>query len=308
MFFTYAFPLCAVRTEKLQYVQHKMMKTLRKQGVTSTGSTMHGIRAIKLRIFDDSTLFNKSNSYNSRMSSLFNFYPFQHVRYIKPSEVAKEFHYISGHVIALLSYCNPKLLMKWCENLMASKKHKIKILSSTNMDELRQLKTSLDILTQLNTYWSWSNHSILTCFAKFSEVAKTLLEEFDSRLCVRKSVMEYPILLPTDNTYTVLTMKLKRKLRLSLEIVYDVQSIIIEKCEITEHALKLSAVHKSPLLQIQWVISENIVKVVDANIKKHHNYFATNGITVSLIPPNMKQCIDSDLKPTPKKVIYFIAK
>ena len=46
-------------------------------------------------------------------------------------KLKKNFTYISGHVVELLSCCDPKLLIKWYENLMASEKHKVKLLSHT---------------------------------------------------------------------------------------------------------------------------------------------------------------------------------
>ena len=78
--------------------------------------------------------------------------PFHHVHHIKPSEVEKEFHYISGHVVELLSCCDPKLLIKWCENLMASEKHKVKLLPPYSLYELKKLKTSAAVLKLMGTW------------------------------------------------------------------------------------------------------------------------------------------------------------
>ena len=259
--------------------------------------TVRGTRNVKLGFLDDCTLFNKPSTYRPRVLVC----PFQHVKHIKPSEVEKEFHHISGHVVQLLSCCHPKLLIKWCENLMASDIHRIRLLPPYSLYKLKKLKTSSAVLKLMNTLWSWNDHSILTCLAAFSEIAGTLLKEFDSRLYLNASLTEYPLLRPTptspynNNSYTILTLKCEGKLKLSLWLVHEMQSVLIEKCEITEHALQLLAVQSSPLL-LQWMISKYIVSIINVNVRQHCQYFATKGITEILIHPNIRHYIVDDVK------------
>ena len=282
-----------VLKDKLPYVEHQ------RQSITNSKiiKTLHGTRTIKLAFVDDSTLFNKPQAYHSRKLSVF-VCPFQHVKHIKTSELEKEFHYISGHVVELLSCCLPKLLIKWCENLMASETHEVKLLPPYSVHRLRNLKTSSAILKMMSIFWSWSNHSILTCLVKFSEIAAALLEDFDSRLYINSSITKYPISLPipsmiphNNNSSTILTLKCNRKLQITLQVVYDIQSMMIEKYEITQHALQLLAVQSSPLV-LQWMISKCIVTIINVNVRKHREYFATKGISEILIHPNIKHCID----------------
>ena len=309
-----------VLKEKLLYVEHQ--KQTLTSGVNSKiVNTLHGTRTIKLGFVDDSTLFNKSQAHYPRKLSLF-ICPFQHVKHIKPSEVEKEFQYVSGHILELLSHCHPKLLINWCENLLASEIHKtvlwfdysmaseeehgVKLLPSYTVYKLRKLRTSSSILKMMSMFWSWSNHSILTSLAKFSETAAALLEEFDSRLYLNSSITKYlissslaPAMIPhNNNSFTVLTLKCNRKLQVTLQLVYDIQSMMIEKCEITEHALQLLAVQSSPLV-LQWMISKHIVTVINVNVRSHHEYFATKGITEISIHPNIKHCIDGKSKLLP---------
>ena len=266
--------------------------------------TLHGTRTIKLGFVDDSILFNKlRDNYFNKLPEFIRL--LQHVRYINPTEVEREFLYLSGHVIELLNCCHPELLIKWCENLMISETHKIKLLTSYNVYKLRQLTTSSAIIKMMNLFWSWSNHSILKSLAKFSEIATNLLEDFDSRLYLNSFITKYPIPLPAasmvphnNNSFTVLTVKCNRKLQVTLQEVYDIQSMIIEKCEITQHALQLLAVQSSPLI-LQWMISKYIVTIIYKNVRKYHNYFATKGITEILIHPNIKHCIDGDVNEKP---------
>ena len=275
--------------------QHMCLNTVR---------TLHGTEAIKLGIVDDSALFNKSDVYYSRSTlSLFTC-PIHHLKHIKPSEVEKEFHYISGHVIELLSCCEPNLLIKWCENLMASEKRNIKLLPPYSLYKVRKLRTSSAILKMMSVLCTWNNHSILTCLANFSQVAQTLLEEFFSRLYLMFNVTQYSMLLPTpstipynNNSYTVLTLKCDKKLNVSLQLVHEMQSVLIEKCEITEHALQLLAVQSSPLL-LQWMISKHIVTIINVNVRQHCEYFAARGITEITVHPNIKHSIDTHVQAT----------
>ena len=304
---------------------HVTLDYIRQVANAKVVSTLHGTRTIKFGFVDDSTLFNKSKAYHSSKLSVF-ISPFQYVKHIKPSEVEKEFHYISEHVVELLSHCHPELLIKWCENLMMGESsslpswcenlmigetssllrwyetHKIKLLPPYSVHKLRKLRTSSAILKMMSIFWSWSNHSVLTCLAEFSEIAAALLQDFDSRLYLNSSITKYPISPPlpsmiphNNNNSTILTVKCNRKLQVTLQLVYDIQSMMIEKCEITEHALRLLAVQSSPL-ELQLIISKYIVTLINVNVRKHREYFATKGITEILVHPNVKHCIHGDPK------------
>ena len=284
--------------------QKQTLQSIKQIACSNTVKTLHGTRTIKLGFIDDSTLFNKSHIYHSRTSLPWFIPPFQYTKYIKPSEAEKEFQYISGHVVELLSCCDPKLLIKWCENLMASEIHKIKLLPPYSRYKLRKLNSSSSILKMMSILWTWNNHSILKLLAKFSEVALTLLEEYGSRLHLNFGFTNYPLLQPkpsmipyNNSSYTMLTLKSDKKLSLSLQLVHEMQSVLIEKCEITEHALQLLAVQSSPLL-LQWMISKYIVTIINVNVRQHCRYFATKGITEISIHPEIKHTIDSHVKAT----------
>ena len=78
------------------------------------------------------------------------------------------------------------------------------------------------------------------------------------------------------------------------------QSVLIEKCEITEHALQLLAVQSNPLL-LQWMILKYIVIIINVNVRQHWQYFAAKGITEITIHPNIKHNIDSHVQATVPK-------
>ena len=98
-----------------------------------------------------------------------------------------------------------------------------------------------------------------------------------------------------NNSSTILTVKCNRKLQVTLQLVYDIQSMMIEKCKVTEYALRLLAVQSSPL-ELQWIISKYIVTLINVNVRKHREYFATKGIAEILVHPNVKHCINGDPK------------
>ena len=183
-----------VLKDKLPYADYQK-QDIRQDADPKVVCTLHGTRTIKLGFVDDSTLFSKLCAfYSPKMSIVISLFQ---VKRIKPSEVQKEFHYISGHVIELLSHSHPKLLIKWCENLKVSETshlprwyeiHNIKLLPRYSVYKLRKLRTSSAILKMMSTFWSWSNHSVLTCLAEFSEIATALLEDFDSRLYLNSSI------------------------------------------------------------------------------------------------------------------------
>ena len=255
---------------------------------------------------DDNIILKKSHLYQSSIMSLL-VCPLHLLKHINPSEVESEFHYITGHVIELLSCCHPALLIERCRQLMASDIHKIKLFPIGYIERLRNLKTSSAILKVLRVFWSWNNHSILTFLAQFSELAITLLEEFDSQLVLSYPITHYPFLSTPvtpcdDNNYTMLTLKFKDNLKVSLKLVYDIQSALMKKCEIIQYALQLVAVQEDPV-ELQWMIPFSIVDLVNKNVNHHLQYFAIKGISEILIHPDAKYYIKYDIKAEPVVVL-----
>ena len=232
--------------------------------------------------------------------------PFHHVKHIKPSEVESEFQYVTGHVIELLSYCHPILLIERCKQLMASEVYKIKLFSVDYLEKLKNYKTSYALLKMLCVFWSWNNHSILTSLAEFSRLAVSLLKEFSSQMLLSYPIASYPfsslvISLDVDKS-TLLTFQYKDNLKDSLHLVYDVQSLLTEKCDITQHAIQLLAVKENPI-ELQWMISPAVVDLVNQKIKQHFQCFANKGIVAILIYPDAKYYIKYHVKGEPMMVL-----
>ena len=254
---------------------------------------------------DDSALNFKSNVYQSNIMSLLIF-PLHYVKHIKPSEIESEFHYITKHVIKLLSYCHPTLLIEKCRQLMASEIHKIKLFPTAYLNKLSSFKNSSAILKMLSIQWTWSNFFILTHLADFSRLAVTLLEEFNLRIVSSYPIVNYPfpsLAIPfDDNNYTCLIFQCEYNIKASLSLVNDMQSILTEKCEITQHALQPLAVQSDPI-ELQWMIPLNVIDLINKKINKHIQCFASKGISAILIYPDAKYCIKYDVKVGPMIVL-----
>ena len=215
---------------------------------------------------------------------------------LKPSTVDRVFQYTVKHVIELLNCCDPNLLIKWCEHLMASDTHKIKLFTANFMDQMKQLKSSKAILKMLSHYWAWSSYSILKALAQFSKLALDMLEEFDTRL---NPITEYPItsyavsMFPYDtSSYTVLTFECNHKPNHSLQLVYDMQSVITENCDITQHALLLLAVESNPK-RLYWMIPKSVVTVVNTRVMECSQLLVSKGVMKIFIYPSTVHVLDS---------------
>ena len=219
------------------------------------------------------------------------------LKHLRPSVVKRVFQYTVTHVTELLSCCDPELLIKWCENLMASDTHQIKLFSVNFIDKIRQLKTSLAILKLLSHYWTWSNYSILKVLAQFSKLALDLLEEFSIRLNTMLPITEYPIgslavsMFPYDiSSYIMLTLECDHKLNHSLQLVYDMQSLITENCDITQHALLLLAVDQT---RLHWMIPKSVVTIVNARVMECSQILFSKGVMRIFLYPNIACVIDT---------------
>ena len=260
----------------------------------------HSFCGTKIISMDDSSTATVLHSFPKlfqRRSS--SYYQLHCLKHIKPSMVERVFQYTVRHVTELLSYCDPELLIKWCENLMASDTHQIKLFTANFIDQIRQLKSSAAILKMLSHYWTWSSYSILKVLAQFSKLALDLLEEFGTRLNTMLPITEYPIgslavsMFPYDSSsYTVLTLECDHKLNHSLQLVYDMQSLITENCDITQHALLLLAVDSDPT-RLHWMIPKSVVTIVNTRVMECSQILFSKGVMKIFIYPGIACVIDT---------------
>ena len=185
-------------------------------------------------------------------------------------------------------------LIQCCENLEASNVHKINLFSADQIKELSRFSKTSSLLLKLSPLFTWSNHSILRALVSYSSKAVKLLDEFESKIDFLQPITSHPIpclssdMIPSDtSTYIILAVRCKVELyESSLQYVYDVQSVMIEKCDITQHCLQLLAVRSDPTI-LYWTIPKCVVDLINTNVPLHSEYLYSRGILEVLVYPDL---------------------
>ena len=184
-------------------------------------------------------------------------------------------------------------LFPQCKDLKASDIERISLFSAHQIDKLSRYNTAT-ILVILSPLFTWSNHSILRALVSCCSEAKQLLDKFDSKVDPLQPVTSFPIpclssdMMPSDtSTYTIMAIRCEVELyESSLQYVYDVQSLITEKCGITQHCLQLLAVRNNPTT-FYWNIPKHVVHLINANIPQHNEYWYLQGILEVIVYPDL---------------------
>lgn len=184
-----------------------------------------------------------------------------------------------------------KYLMDGCKRLMASKVHAIQFFTDACIEALDKYNNTILLLRSLSGFLStWSNHSILRMLVSFNNKAVMLLDEFDSLLNPLYTIVSYPIpnfsqdmIPPETSEYTVLGIRSNRELwQCSLQDVLNVQSFIVEKCDISQCCLQLLAVKNNPTV-FYWTIPKCIVELIKANLLLYGEFLYSQGILEVLV-------------------------
>ena len=204
-------------------------------------------------------------------------------------------------------------LVELCKSLKASE---VKNINLFTIDQIKELGEDDCVLMKLSSRFTWSNYSILKALVSCSSETVKLLEEFESKLDPLLSVTSYPIpclssdMIPIDtNTYTILAVRCDKELyQCTLQYTYDVQSMMIEKCDITQHCLQLLAVRSDPTI-LYWTIPKCVVNLINTNVPLHSEYLYSKGLLEVLVYPDLLlttgdevcygslafQCIDTEM-------------
>ena len=201
------------------------------------------------------------------------------------------FHLIDQLVELLKSY-DYEMMMEQCSNLMASAHNNIKLFSSNQLKTFSQYNNA--ILLRTLCLFSWSNCSILRTLTSYCSEAVKLLHRFESNLDPLQPISCYPIpRLSTDmipnsiNLFTILAIRCKMELyESSLQYIYDVQSAMVEKCDITQHCLQLLAVRSDPTI-FYWTIPKCVVDLINTNVPLHSEYLYSRGILEVFVYPDL---------------------
>jgi len=219
-----------------------------------------------------------------------------HGHHYKPSLVHIAFLFLFDQVNELLQSCDVKKLIRQCENTIACKQENIKLFSNDQIETLGQYNSTLSLLKSLSCFITWSNHSILRMLlTELSSEALQLLDEFDSRVDPLQSVSSYPIpffssdMIPVDtSTHTILAIRCYQELYEStLQYVYDMQSLMMMKCDFTQHCLQLLAGRNDPTI-LYWTIPKCVVYLINTNVPLHSEYLYSRGILEVLVYPDLQ--------------------
>ena len=146
----------------------------------------------------------------------------------------------------------------------------------------------------LAPFFTWNNYSILKAISHCSNEAIKLIDEYESKLDRFQPITLYPIpclfpnMIPTNiSTYTILAVRCDKELyRCTLQYVYDVQSVMMEKCDITQHCLQLLAVRSNPTI-LYWTIPKCVVDLINTNVPLYSEYLYSRGILEVLVYPDL---------------------
>ena len=216
--------------------------------------------------------------------------------YVDASSVLTVFFQVSDSVVELLRSCHIGVLVDVCDTLMASNKHAIKLFSDNQMKRLKNCNDMLLFLQRLSLFYAWSNHSILRVLADHcSDEAVNILDSFVCRVNPFELIRCFPIpcfslnMIPVDpSTHTILAIRCDQELyKSTLQYVYDMQSLMMKKCDITQHCLQLLAVRSNPTI-LYWTIPKCVVYLINTNVPLHSEYLYSRGILEVLVYPDLQ--------------------
>lgn len=214
------------------------------------------------------------------------------ILYFNTSLVHIAFLCLIDQVTVLLQYSDVKSLVTQCENVMACEQENIKLFSSAQIEKLKEFDTVL-LMLNLSCLFTWSNHSILRMLlTEASDEAIKLLDKFDSKFDPLQSIISYPIphfslnMIPDDtSTYTILAIRCDQELyKTTLQYVYNMQSVMMAKCHITQHCFHLLAVNTYPTI-IYWTIPKCVVALISNQVPQHSEYLYSIGVLEVLVYP-----------------------
>ena len=168
---------------------------------------------------------------------------------------------------------------------MASEVWRINLFSDDFIQSLSNCSSTVSLLQYLNFLFTWSDHSILRALISSSSEAVRLLDEFDSLMDPLDTIVSYPIcvfslsMIPSeDSPYALLAIRCDKELwQCSLQYVFNIQSILVELCDITQHCLQLVAMRSDPTI-FYWNIPRCVVELISNNLLEYSEYLYLQGI------------------------------
>ena len=216
------------------------------------------------------------------------------MKYLKPFTIADEFSYVTDQITKLLHLDDPKLLVEGCKTVMASDDvYGIKFFSDDQIIRLNCYHSTPLLLQELSHLWSWSNHSMLRVLVETCDKAVKLLDVFDSHLDPFEPITSYPVFetVPTDATsQTTLIVKFTRDVQeFTLQVVFDLCSIVVSNCGITHYCPQLIATqHTQGFIIIYWSIPKCVINLISTKVLQHSSKLYNMGMLEVTIYPDTK--------------------
>ncbi|XP_065901823.1 uncharacterized protein [Dysidea avara] len=218
--------------------------------------------------------------------------------------ISLQFFNLVEHLHTMID--NPRLFLKHCQKVMASKTCSIPYFSEDNLKGFfyhfkNFEKNSRFLLRVWNCFWTWSDHSILKELLNLGDYtgALKLLDVFDHYLDSLKSkpIASFKFPLPSNkmipsaaNMYTVLAIKYNKLFKkCTLQNIFELRQSLIRNCEITLHALQLLSVtsDNSECTLVFWMIPKCIVSLMNAQIPAYRDSFNQDIAEISIYPSSL---------------------
>ena len=203
----------------------------------------------------------------------------------------------------IVQYCDAKTLVEQCDKILACEQENIKLFSNIQVEKLKQYGDILLMLHSLCSTFTWCNHSILrVLLTELSNEALQLLDEFDLRLDPLQSITSYPIpyysssMIPNDiSVYTILAIRCDQELyKATLQYTCNIQLLIMETCDVTQHCLQLLACRSNPTI-LYWTIPTCVVNLISTGVPQHSDYLYSRGVLEVLIYPKLVLATGDDV-------------
>ena len=222
------------------------------------------------------------------------------VQYFQPSSVCTEFLYLIDQISNLIQSFDFAMLLGICKELKASHKRGISLFSD---DQIKLHIEHFHKHISLSLFCTWSDHSILRQMIAVNCDATELLDNFVLRLDPFQPISIYPIpslspnMLPTDaSTHTILAIRCEQEVyKCTLQYVYDIRSLMMGTCEITQHCLQLLAIRSDPTI-LYWAIPKCVVDLITEMVPQHSELLYSRGILEVIIYPNVSLATGDDVK------------
>ena len=205
----------------------------------------------------------------------------------------------------LLQSTEAKNIILVLTQLLASNSNRIQLFSQQELLECNNCNNVSGILKRLRHCWSWYDHALLRFLIKACDLpeALKLLDDFFLSLDVSQPLSAYPIpdvssslAVYDHSSYTVLATKHQEDYSaLLLQDINRLKSMLSETFDVTEHCIRLVAIHSSPTV-LFWMVPKCVVPVISAKVQEHCSSLSAQKISEVAIYPNTIIVTDGSLR------------